>query len=66
MGSNSNMLIKLLLLLSLMLTLANPKVFQNVLTMQNFRNNDGWNYLGRITLNPGKATISLTLEIKFT
>ncbi len=33
--------------------------------MQNLRNNDGWNYLGRMFLNPGKVTISLTLELKF-
>ena len=65
MRSKSIILSRLLPLISLLLTITSSKVFQNVLTMQNLRNNDGWNYLGRMFLNPGKETISLTLELKF-
>ena len=46
-----------------LLVLSESKVFSNAYNIHNFRRNEGWMYIGRMNLNPGKVIISLSMSV---
>lgn len=61
--SMKNLIVGILIWMTF-LAIANSKVIENRLNIQNFRRNEGWNYLGRMVLSPGKVEVALSVKLK--
>ena len=55
----------MVMLLVVMVQLGEGKVFDQNFNIHSFRRNDGWNYVGRMNLNPGKVQLDLSIFIDF-
>lgn len=53
------------ILLVVVTQLGEGKVFDQNFNIHTFRRNDGWNYVGRMNLNPGKVQLDLIAFIEF-
>jgi len=45
--------------------LIQSKMFEQNFNIHSFRRNEGWNYVGRMNLNPGKLQLDLNINIEF-